>query len=292
MKKLTKVIMSGAAVAALGCSMAFGFAACTDGGLEINIEGSTSMEDVMTALAEKFSEQYEAENGKSVTINITANGSGSGIEAASSGRADFGMASRALKEDDSTEAALTSQTVCLDGIATVVNPNCALASVTKTQLVDLYTKATPIEFEGGSIVAALRREASSGTRDGFQNALGIEDEELYTGTGFDEYTSTGALKTAIASNTAGNAIGYISMASVDSTVKAVPYDAENGKGAVEPTSANVLNGTYALSRPFIICYQSYDGLSDITKEFIEFIMSEEGQEICVEEGCISEVLGR
>ncbi len=288
MKKLTKIIMSSAVIAALGCSAAFSFTACSTSGLEINIEGSTSMEDVMTALAEAFSEKYEAENGESVTINITANGSGSGIEAASSGRADFGMASRELKDDESS---LTSQTVCLDGISVVVNSDCALDSVTKTQLVNLYTQGTAIEYEGGSIVAALRREASSGTRDGFQSAIGIDDEDLYSGTGFDEYTSTGALKTAIAGNSAGTMLGYISMASVDSSVKALAYDAEDGNGAVEPTAANVLNGTYALSRPFIICYQSYEGLSDIAKEFIEFIMSEEGQQICVEEGCISEVLG-
>ena len=66
------------------------------------------------------------------------------------------------------------------------------------------------------------------------------------------------------------------MGSVKGSVKALPYDAEDGSGAVDPTPANVLNGSYALSRPFVICYKSEDDLSDLAKGFIDFIMSDEG----------------
>ncbi len=283
MKKLTKVIMSGAAVAAIGCGMAFGLAGC-GGGLEINITGSTSMEKLMGKLAEAFTAQYEEENGETVTINITGTGSGSGISDAEEGKNDFGMASRALEDEEAK--VLESTTVCLDGISIIVNKNSTLESVKKSELADLYLHGTAI----GSIVAAISRESGSGTRDGFEEKIGIKGETLHSGNGFDEYSSTGEVLADIQANTLANRIGYISMGSVEGDVKALDYDAEDGKGPVAATAENVLNGSYALSRPFVICYKNYDDLTDITKQFIEFIMSTDGQEIAEEEGCISQVL--
>lgn len=295
MKKLTKVVMSVAAVAALGTTMACGFTACGnnndengDQTLEFIVDGSTSMGDIMTALVENFQEYYEEETGLFIDITVNETGSGSGIRAATDGTALIGMSSRELSDTEAQK--LESKTICLDGIAVVVNPKCSLTSVTKTQLVDLYTKGTAI----GSVVAALRREDGSGTRDGFQSALGIEDEDLITDQqGFEQYTSTSTLKTAIAGNNAGTMLGYISMASVDDSVKALSYDDEdpdNGTAAAEPTKENVLNGSYGLSRPFVICYKSYDALPQTAKDFVNYIMSEEGQQIVEENGGISEVL--
>lgn len=291
MKRFGKIVAVAAACAALTGTVA-AFSACGNGGDEtesydITITGSTSMEDVMGALADEFMAAKE-EEGVDVTITITANGSGQGINDASLGNVDFGMSSRALNDDDPE---LESQTICLDGIAVVVDNECGIESVTKSQLVDLYLNGTPISYNGGQITGAFRREGASGTRDGFETALGIKGQTMYDDTNeFREFNSTGALKTAITQTQ--TALGYISMASVDSTVKALRYDAEDGKGAVEATKENVLNGSYGISRPFVICYQDYDALSDITKEFIEFIMSEEGQQICEDEGCISEVLAQ
>ncbi len=285
MKKFAKVMAIAAACAALTGSVA-AFSACGEGGesYQIDISGSTSMEDAMTALADKFIEM-KGEEGIELTINISATGSGSGISDAEQGKVDFGMASRALEGDETEQ--LESKTICLDGISVVVNPKCTLKSVTKSQLVNLYTKGEAI----GDVTAALRRESGSGTRDGFEEALGIKGETMFDdAAGFDEFTSTGTLKASIVADTAGKKLGYISMGSVDSSVKTLAYDAEDGKGAVPATKENVLNGSYAISRPFVICYQSYDELSDITKEFIEFIMSDAGQQICEDEGCISEVL--
>ncbi len=291
MKKFTKVIMSGAAVAAIGASMAFGLVGCGGGDdeLTVSIEGSTSMEDVMLALTDAFEKKYEAENeGVDITFDTAFTGSGSGVQAATDGRVDIGLASRALSTEEAKN--LESKTLCLDGISVVVNPACTLTTVTKTQLINIYTKGTAIEAEGAKIDGAFRRESGSGTRDGFQEKVGIEDKDIYQGTGFNEYNSTGSLKSAIVADEAGTKLGYISMGSVDKTVKALKYDAEDGKGAVEATKENVLSGDYALSRPFTICYKEYDSLSALAKEFIDFIMSEEGQEICEDEGCISEVL--
>lgn len=283
MKKLTKVVMSVAAVAALGTTMACGFTACTpdsaDGITEFAVEGSTSMEEVINHLIEAFQDKYYDENGVEITITPTYSGSGSGIQAAQAGRVALGLSSRALYDDEA--AVLESETICLDGIAVVVNPNCTLDNVTKQELIDIYTvEGTTL----GSVVRALRREAGSGTRSGFQEILGIEDEDLIQTEGFNQYDGTGALKEAIVNDENATAIGYISMASVDSSVKALKYE------GVEPTAENVKSGDYALQRPFVICYQDYDALDDLVKEFIEFIRSDEGQRICEEQGGISETL--
>lgn len=287
MKKLTKIIMSGAAVAAIGSTMAFGLVGCGGSDLEINISGSTSMEKLMGKLAEEYQKKYAEENdGAELTINVGGGGSGVGISDALAGKMDFGMASRPLDAEDADEKQLQSQTICLDGISIIVNENCTLTSVTKSQLVGLYIDGTAI----GSVVAAISRESGSGTRDGFEEKLGIKGQILHSAPGFDEYGSTGEVLADIQENDAGNRIGYVSMGSVKGSVKALPYDAEDGSGAVEPTPANVLNGSYALSRPFVICYKSEDDLSELAKGFIDFIMSDEGQQICEEEGCISEVL--
>ena len=88
----------------------------------------------------------------------------------------------------------------------------------------------------------------------------------------------------IAANKNGNTIGYISMGSLDDTVKAVTFE------GVEPTAENVKNGTYTLSRPFNIVYKSEDSLSAAANEFIDFIMSPAGQWIAQYEGYISETL--
>ena len=78
-----------------------------------------------------------------------------------------------------------------------------------------------------------------------------------------------------------NTIGYISMGSIDDTVKTVKFE------GVEATAENVKNGSYTLSRPFTIVYKSEDDLSEAAKLFIDFIMSDAGQLIAENEGYIS-----
>ena len=97
----------------------------------------------------------------------------------------------------------------------------------------------------------------------------------------DIQNTTGAVKSTIQSNGAGNTVGYISMGALDSSVKALTYD------GVAATAENVKNGTYKLSRPFNIVYRSEAALSPAAKDFIEFIMSGAGQYIAEYEGYIA-----
>ena len=152
----------------------------------VSTNGSTSMESVIGIL----SEQFMADN-PDVTVTYDPTGSGTGIEAASSGSADIGLSSRALK-DEETAAGLEGTTVALDGIAIIVNAENPVEDLSVEQIAGLFTGATADWSEVGGdagSVAAIGREAGSGTRDGFESITGTEDTCVLS----QELTSTGAV---------------------------------------------------------------------------------------------------
>jgi len=89
--------------------------------------------------------------------------------------------------------------------------------------------------------------------------------------------STGAIVTTVAGDK--NAIGYVSLASVNSTVKALTIDGVNA------TEANVKNGTYKIQRPFI--YLTKGAPTGLAKSFLDFVLSPAGQKIIVDNGAVS-----
>lgn len=268
MKKLTKVILSAAAVAAMGCTMAMSFTACggNEETSEINISGSTSVHPLMKKLAAAFEEKNE-----NVIINVNAGGSAQGIADAKNGSVDFGMASKAVDEDG-----LTATQIATDGIVCIVNQNCTVDSVTAEELKALYLDGTAIQ---GAITMGMSREDGSGTRDAFMELTDMKGQTLFKDNGFEELTETNTVISNILTDTAGNKVGYISLGSLSDNVKALKF---NG---VEATVANINNRTYALSRPFNIVYRTGQ-LTDIAQQFVDFIMGSEGQAIVAAEGYI------
>lgn len=128
-------------------------------------------------------------------------------------------------------------------------------------------------------IAVISREEGSGTRDAFVELFKVVDEDGndITVATAEQNSSTSVAITTVKDNPA--AIGYISLGSLNSDVKAVKVD------GVEATVENVKNGSYKVSRPFNIAYK--EDLSDAAADFIKFIMSKEGQAIVEEEGYIS-----
>lgn len=129
-------------------------------------------------------------------------------------------------------------------------------------------------------ITVVSREDGSGTRSAFTELLGIlDDRENDATTETAEITnSTSVMITTVEGNK--NAIGYVSLGSLSDTVKEVKVD------DVEGNAENVKNGTYKISRPFNLAY--YDGkLSKVAQDFVDFIMSSDGQEIVDKEGYIS-----
>lgn len=138
--------------------------------------------------------------------------------------------------------------------------------------------------KGNDLITVVSREDGSGTRGAFVELMGIEEKDA-EGNKVDrtintaEITnSTSVMMTTIAGNK--SAIGYISLGSLNDTVKAIKVD------GVEASVENVKNGSYKVSRPFNIA--TMGEVSEVAQDFIKFIMSEEGQAVVEEAGYISQ----
>lgn len=142
-------------------------------------------------------------------------------------------------------------------------------------------------FKAGSKIIVMTREDGSGTRGAFIELTGVESKndagEKVDNTTVDAEVnnSTSVMMTAVAGNP--YAIGYISLGSLNDTVKALQID------GVDATAENIVAGKYALARPFNIAYK--DDLSDLGHDFIDFIMSDDGQSIIDENGYIATMTG-
>lgn len=127
-------------------------------------------------------------------------------------------------------------------------------------------------------ITVISREDGSGTRGAFTELMGIMVDDVDNTTSSAEISqSTSVVMTTVAGNK--NAIGYVSLGSLNDSVKAVKVD------GVEATVENIKAGNYAVSRPFIVV--TNDSLTDLSKDFISFILSKQGQEIISEEGYIT-----
>ena len=134
------------------------------------------------------------------------------------------------------------------------------------------------EKDGDKEISVISREDGSGTRDAFTELLGILEDDVDNTTVNAEITnSTSVMMTTVSGNT--EAIGYVSLGSLNDSVKAIKVD------GVEATTDNVSSGDYVVARPFNIV--TGGEVSENAQDFINFIMSKEGQTIVSEEGYIS-----
>lgn len=139
------------------------------------------------------------------------------------------------------------------------------------------------DFDPSEAIGVITREDGSGTRSAFIELFGIE-EKNEAGEKIDNTTdlaavtnSTSVMMTTVAGDL--YSIGYISLGSLNDTVKAVPID------GVEASAANIENGTYKAARPFNIVTK--EGVSEAAQDFIDFIMSADGQAVVEENGYIA-----
>lgn len=132
-------------------------------------------------------------------------------------------------------------------------------------------------------ISVLSREEGSGTRGAFVELFGVEEEnadgETVDNTTVDAQVtnSTAVMMTGVAQDP--QAIGYISLGSLDDSVKALKVD------GAEATAENVKSGTYKVSRPFNIV--TSDDISDVAQDFVDYILSSDGQAIVEEDGYIA-----
>lgn len=246
------------------------FASSAYAGGSVATEGSTSMEHLIGALGESFTEKHP-----DIRFTYNPTGSGAGIASAEEGRCDIGLSSRALKGDETKN--LNSQTVALDGIVLIVNTKNPVADLSLEQIKDVFTgKIKNWKEIGGEDhpIVLIGREAGSGTRDGFETVTKSKDECQYR----QELTSTGDVIATVSKNI--NAIGYASLAAVSQKVKPLTV------GGVHADVNTVQDGSYKLQRPFILVTKKDAKQSEAVKSFIDYALSSEVSDIIHNTGAV------
>lgn len=265
-----KILLAGL----MGLSLVI-FAGCgkTEGESEsglsgsITISGSTSVMPLSEELGQAFMDEYP-----DVKINVAGGGSSAGIKAAQEGTADIGASSRELTESEQKN--LHVYEIARDGIAIVVNPENPVTDLSLSQVAQIFAgEITNWKQVGGpdAPISVVTREDGSGTRDAFEEIVLGEGQRIQATAIIQN--STGAIINTI--NFDPNAIGYISIGSINDYVKPIKID------GVEPTEENVKTGNYRISRPFL--YLTKEEPTGVVKAFIDWVLSPEGQEIVGEE---------
>lgn len=238
---------------------------------EIMVTGSTSAEPLVSALADLFMEKNPG-----VTIAVQGNGSSAGIKAATDGSAALGMSSRELKEEE--KGGITPTTLCMDGIAVVVNKENTVANLNKDQIAQIFKgEITNWKDVGGNDaeIVLIGREAGSGTRDGFESITDTKDACQYR----QELTSTGDVINTVSQNP--DAIGYASLSAVGDSVKALTV------GGVEATEATVKDGSYVVQRPFVLVTKEGTELSPAAQAFFDYALSADAASIIAAAGAVA-----
>jgi phosphate transport system substrate-binding protein len=228
----------------------------------IQIAGSTSVQPVVEKLAEKYQETHP-----NIRINVQGGGSGLGIRTAEQGIVNMGMSSKALSPED--KDGLNEYIIGKDGIVVAVNNENSINNLTNDQIRDIFSGSITNWSQLGGADAEVHvvvRESGSGTLSSFQDIImgktKIRNDAIVQ-------SSTEAVKQAVKQDP--GAIGFISLANMDNTVKAITV---NG---VVPSEQSVANGTYLLQRPFEILVKGEP--TGIVKDFLDWTMGPEGQAI-------------
>ncbi|MBR4987382.1 MAG: phosphate ABC transporter substrate-binding protein [Methanocorpusculum sp.] len=275
MTKRNYQILQGIALAAILLTSVLA-AGCisTEDTETISIAGSTTVLPVAQAVAE----EYMAQNANA-DIQVSGGGSGVGATSAIEGTADIGMLSRDLKASEKEGNNLREFVVGKDGIALVGHPSNSVSDLTLEQVKAIYQgKITNWKEVGGTDaeIVLIGRDSSSGTREFFTEFV-LDKEDAAKK--MQELNSNGAVAQAV-SITPG-AIGYVSLEYVDDSLKAFSIE------GVEPTVENVISGAYEINRPLLMITNGEpEGLA---ADYLEFILSAEGQMILKDNGFIPAV---
>lgn len=241
--------------------------ALAGGPTKLRVEGSTTVLPIAQLAAEEFMNACP-----DVTISIQGGGSGVGIASLMDKNCDIADASRAMKDDEIKNAIAkgvnpVAHIVAMDGIAVILHPSNKINNLTVEQIRKIYTgKISNWKEVGGEDkkIVVLSRDSASGTFEAFSK-LALNGEKVRKDALMN--ASNKAIATTV-DNTPG-AIGYIGIGYISGKVKAITV--EN----VTCTKKNILTKTYPLSRPLFMYTNGKP--KGAVKEFIDFILSPEGQ---------------
>ena len=240
----------------------------------IVITGSSSAAGLVKALGNDFKEEYK-DKYPDLEFKITEEDSGSAIDAVRSGKADIGLVSRAVTDE---EKSLVDdvEVFAMDGIAVIANKNCNIENLTVSQAKKIFSgQIVNWSDVGGenTIINVYSREESSGTRNEFLNLLGLNSifdttKEKKLTDRATVYNSSEEVKKAVAGDKSG--IGYISMTALDKTVKDIAVD------DVKINAQNVGDENYKLVRNFSFVIAKDE--SEAADDFIDWVLSAKGQQ--------------
>lgn len=287
MKNLWKMFVI-AGLVLIECTVSFGAVKT------ITTAGSSTIRPIVDRAAKVFRKTHP-----NVKFVVGGGGSSHGVKSVGSGNVLIGQASRYLKEKEKTEwPDLVSHLIGLDGVAVIINKKNPVSKITKQQIQDIFTgKITNWSELGGidSSILLVSKEHGRSTLGLFLKYFGLEAKEVGDGRakmmvhrkkGTENYSSVkakliGPNLEAIASvSIKKNSIAYVSVGTAQKVaakggrVKLMELD------GVPATVENVANATYPLRRPLHLVTKGDP--KGVIKEFIDFIESNEGQEIVKE----------
>ncbi|MFH0796641.1 MAG: phosphate ABC transporter substrate-binding protein [Candidatus Omnitrophota bacterium] len=245
-------------------------------GKKLILAGSTSVQP----FAELWAEAYTAKHPEAKVV-VQGGGSSAGIESALTGVSDIGMSSRELQPDEESDSngqkKLSKVLVALDAIAIIANASSSLADLSSEQLRDLF--AGRISKIDNLPITVVTREEGSGTRKSFEETVmrvpGSKKSERISNSALVQ-DSNGAVREIVAGDP--NAVGYISLGLVDKRVKPLAID------GILPTVETVKDKRYGIFRPFLFILKNRN--NPLAEDFINFCLSEEGQDIVAKKGLI------
>lgn len=244
---------------------------------EIVVKGSTTVLPISQACSEAFMDQNP-----DINISVQGGGSGVGIASIIDGTCDIGNASRPIKDKEIATAREkgvnpVANVIARDAIAVIVNPVNRINNFSLEQIKAIYTGEVSnwSEVDGSDqAIVVISRDSSSGTFETF-NELALEGDKVRPDALLQ--ASNAAVATSVA-NTPG-AIGYIGLGYLTEKIKVITVD------GIAASGETVNSGEYKLARSLFM-YTNGEP-TDAVKEFIDFVMSEEGQKLVEENGYIS-----
>jgi len=250
---------------------------------KVVIKGS----DSVLPLSQKEAEQYMKTN-KSVNISVVGGGSGVGIAALIDGTTQIAMTSRPIKMDEKLKLQAAGRQykevkIAYDALSIIVNPGNKVSQLTREQIEGIFTgKIKNWKEVGGDDmkIVAYARETSSGTYEFFKEHL--LNRKNYAATCLNMPASGAVIQSV--SQTKG-AIGYVGLAYLDKSVKAIGISTDKGKSYVKPSLVSAKNKTYPIVRPLFFYYPTKS--EAVVKPFIEYVTGKTGQGLVSQIGYIS-----
>lgn len=248
--------------------------------------------DTIVNLALAWAERYQSDH-PDVRISVTGGGSGTGIAALINGTVDLANASRQIKQEEIDQAQANGvepveHTIARDAIAVIVHPENPVSELTLKQISDIYSGKynnwTEVGGEDRPIVR-LSRETNSGTHVYFLETvlrLGHSDDKTLFSMDTLLLPSSEGIIAEVRQNP--NAIGYDGLGYVPEDLKMIAIAEEEGGSYVLPSIPTVNDKSYPIARDL---YVYTDGQpSGVLKEYLDWILSAEAQEIVAELGFV------